>query len=151
MNLFFEFAKIVEKLNEKEIPYVVIGGVALAFYTTPRFTKDIDILILEKELKEVNNILQELDFFPSASSWTFQNTQLSLHRYLKIDANDEVMLDILVGNNQQYQEIINNAETFDTSQIPIKVINKQDLIKMKKLRKSSQDLVDIESLKNEKN
>jgi len=37
--------KVVKKLEELEIPYMISGSVALINYTTPRMTRDIDFVI----------------------------------------------------------------------------------------------------------
>ena len=38
-------AKIVRCLDEKKIPYMIIGGQAVLLYGTPRLTRDIDITL----------------------------------------------------------------------------------------------------------
>ena len=40
---------ITRRLNEAEIPYMISGSIAANYYTVPRMTRDIDIVI---ELKE---------------------------------------------------------------------------------------------------
>ena len=51
MNIFLEFDKILKVFQEKNIDYALVGGLAVAFYSVPRFTKDIDFLIKKKELQ----------------------------------------------------------------------------------------------------
>jgi hypothetical protein len=45
MNIFDEFKGIVLNLEKQEVRYAPVGRVAMAFYSEPRFTKNIDILI----------------------------------------------------------------------------------------------------------
>jgi len=47
MNLFEDFSSIIKQFNKNGISYALIGGIALAFHDEPRFTKDIDFLIIE--------------------------------------------------------------------------------------------------------
>ncbi|MDP2895440.1 MAG: nucleotidyl transferase AbiEii/AbiGii toxin family protein [bacterium] len=61
MNVFYEFQKIVRHLQAEKIEYALIGGVALAFYAEPRFTKDIDLLVREGELGACPNNRISLD------------------------------------------------------------------------------------------
>ena len=42
MNVFDEFSAVVARLEEQNIRYALVGGVAVAFYAEPRFTQDID-------------------------------------------------------------------------------------------------------------
>ena len=56
MSIFFEFHKLVKRLQEKKVAYAVVGGVAMAFHAYARFTRDIDILTKESELEVVTDI-----------------------------------------------------------------------------------------------
>jgi hypothetical protein len=38
MNVFYEFHKIVQHLQAERVEYALIGGVAVAVHTTPRFS-----------------------------------------------------------------------------------------------------------------
>lgn len=40
-----DFEEFLECLNQKKVRYLIVGAYAVAFYTRPRFTKDIDILV----------------------------------------------------------------------------------------------------------
>ena len=59
MNVFEEFNRLVKELETRKVKYALVGGVAAAFYTEPRFTKDIDLLIdfedYEKLVKELTD------------------------------------------------------------------------------------------------
>jgi hypothetical protein len=37
---------VSERLDAAQIPYMLTGSYALAFYTTPRMTRDLDLVIL---------------------------------------------------------------------------------------------------------
>lgn len=41
----FVIKDVTERLDLAEIPYMITGSIALSYYTTPRFTRDIDIVI----------------------------------------------------------------------------------------------------------
>ena len=106
MNVFFEFHKIVLHLQSEGIAYALIGGVAIAFHAEPRFTKDIDILIRESDLDRVSTILKNEGYFPSADPWMFKDCKLTLHRFLKIADQDEMMVDIMVSGDERYDKIM---------------------------------------------
>ena len=40
-----DFKEIFRLLNAEEVEYVIVGAHAVMFYTEPRYTKDIDILV----------------------------------------------------------------------------------------------------------
>jgi hypothetical protein len=45
MNVFEEFKRLVLEFEYQKVRYALVGGVAMAFYTEPRFTRDIDLLV----------------------------------------------------------------------------------------------------------
>ena len=78
-----DFVEILQFLNVRKVKYLVIGGYAVTYYSEPRYTKDLDILVedskansikLFKVLKEfgapVDN-LNELDFAEKGTIYVF--------------------------------------------------------------------------------
>ena len=82
MNVFFEFHKVVKGLQERKVKYAVIGGVAMAFHSYARFTKDIDLLAKESDLDVISEILKKEGYRRSGEPWAFKS-RLTLHRLLK--------------------------------------------------------------------
>ena len=56
--------KIVRKLDELEIPYCLVGGMALFQHGYRRFTEDIDILVSAESLKKIHAALSGLGYRP---------------------------------------------------------------------------------------
>lgn len=52
MNVFEEFKHLALELEKQGVRYALTGGVAMAFYAEPRFTRDIDLLVDEAESEE---------------------------------------------------------------------------------------------------
>lgn len=151
MNVFYEFHKIVRHLQAEKIEYALIGGVALAFYTEPRFTKDIDLLVREGELEQVTNILRTEGYFKSASPWTFKDSALTLHRFMKVEGPDEMIVDVLVAGDDRHEQVIANAIEAESEKTgTVRVASRTDLIWLRQNRNSKQDQADIERLQNEK-
>ena len=151
MNIYDEFFTIIKKLNEAKIQYAVVGGIALSFHTQPRYTKDIDLLLLSEDINELKSILKSLGYTFEADPWTFQNTNITLHRLTKIEAEDLLSIDLLVGHEERHKEIIKNAVTEETEYGLTCIASREDLIWMKRLRNSKQDIADIEALENDQN
>jgi predicted nucleotidyltransferase len=150
MNIFFEFYKILEKLQKDNVEYALVGGLAVAFYSIPRFTKDIDFLIKKRQLVSVDKILKSEGYFASSKPWKFKNTDLILQRYMKILNKEEMLIDVLISESDLYNKIIDNAEVYKSEKIgDVKLAQKKDLIAMKRIRNSAQDKADIERLENE--
>lgn len=60
-------AKIARKLDELNIPYAIVGGMALFFHGYRRFTEDVDILVTPDGLKIIHQQLEGLGYLPPFS------------------------------------------------------------------------------------
>ena len=131
--------------------YALVGGVAMAFYTEPRFTRDIDLLVDSEDFEKAKGILEKEGYFESASPGTFPNVAVELHRYLKIaDEEDEMLIDVLVAKNEEVRMIIRNAVEAESEDGSVMLANRRDLIWLKRMRDSKQDQADIEKLEDDK-
>lgn len=153
MQLFDEFFMIMQVFEKSHIAYTVIGGIALAFYDQPRFTRDIDILIDPDDLEKVSVCLEKLEYHPSVKPFTFNKVALRLHRFTKIVGPDHMTVDILVStdNDARFRHIIENSNDEASQYGTVKIAGKNDLIWLKQIRNSEQDQVDIGKLQNDAN
>lgn len=151
MNVFYEFYKVARQLELRDVKYALIGGVAMAFYNRPRFTRDIDVLINMNDLDTVSEALMKEGFKETAHPWTFKNTALTLHRFFKTEEDDEMIIDVLIAGSKEHQAIISRARVAESDTLgKIYVAQREDLVALKQLRNSKLDQVDIDELKNEK-
>lgn len=151
MNVFEEFKRIVLELEKQKVRYALVGGVAMAFYSEPRFTRDIDILVDIDDFDKAKSLLEKDGYFESASPWTFRNVAIELHRFLKIVApEDEMMIDILIAKDEEVRRIIQNAVEAESEEGKVMLADKKDLILLKRSRDSKQDQADIERLEDDK-
>jgi len=121
----------------------------MAFHDEPRFTRDIDILIRPEDSVKVGAILESLGYSASAAPWKFKQTKLTLHRFLKIENEDHLVVDVLAGSDNRHREIIKNSLREKAGAGIVRIARKEDIIWMKQLRDSDQDRTDIRKLQNE--
>jgi hypothetical protein len=151
MNVFEGFKRLVIELEKHKVRYALVGGVAMAFYTEPRFTRDIDLLVDSEDYEETKGILEKDGYFESVSPWAFRNVAIELHRFLKVTPEDEMMIDILIAKDEEVRRIILDAVEAESEEGRVVVANKKDLIWLKRTRDSKQDQADIEKLEDDKN
>jgi hypothetical protein len=149
MNVFEEFNHLVKVLETRKVRYALIGGVAMAFYTKPRFTRDIDLLIGSEDYDKTKGILEKEGYFESASPWTFRRVPIELHRFLKVTDEDEMIIDILVAETEEVRRIIRDAVEAESEEGRVMIASRKDLIWLKRMRDSKQDQADIEKLEDE--
>ena len=150
MNVFEEFNRLVKELETHKVKYALVGGVAMAFYTEPRFTRDIDLLIDSEDYEKAKGILEKEGYFESASPWTFKRVPIELHRFLKVIDEDEMIIDILIAEIEEVRRIIRDSVEAESEEGRIKIASRKDLIWLKRMRDSKQDQADIEKLEDEK-
>jgi hypothetical protein len=150
MNVFEEFNSLVKELETRKVRYALVGGVAMAFYTEPRFTRDIDLLIDSEDYEKAKGILEKEGYFESASPWTFKKVPIELHRFLKVIDEDEMIIDILIAEIEEVRRIIRDSVEAESEEGRIKIASRKDLIWLKRMRASKQDQADIEKLEDEK-
>jgi len=122
----------------------------MAFYTEPRFTRDIDLLIDSEDYEKAKGILEKKGYFESASPWTFKTVPIELHRFLKVIDEDEMIIDILIAEIEEVRRIIRDSVEAESEEGRIKIASRKDLIWLKRMRDSKQDQADIEKLEDEK-
>ncbi len=151
MNVFEEFKRFVSEFEKQQVKYALVGGVAVAFYADPRFTRDIDILVDSDDFEKVKDILEKDGYFESASPWTFQSLAIELRRFLKVvHPEDEMLVDILIAKDEEVRRIVQNAVEAESEEGRVMLADKEDLIWLKRLRDSKQDQADIERLEGDK-
>ena len=150
MDVFAEFEQLAQIFAEKQVPYALIGGIAMAFHVQPRFTKDIDFLITPDQLPVVSSTLKSLGYLASAEPWKFRNAELVLHRFLKPALDDEFVVDVLIAGSPETALMVNRAQVIESPDHPrIRIARREDMIQLKKLRYSPLDQADIALLQNE--
>jgi hypothetical protein len=147
MNLFDEFSAIVKAFQKKKMRFAVVGGLAMAFYDEPRFTRDIDLLLHSEDEAKLIDVMATLGYFESAKPWRFSNAPIVLRRFVKTQGEEFLPVDFLVGQTKRIDAIVDNAVNQLWSRGTVRVAKKDDIIKLKKGRGSDQDKVDIRKLK----
>jgi hypothetical protein len=136
-----EMAAALAQFNAK---YAVIGGMAAAYRSQPRFTKDLDILLAIPQLV-LPGLLHELqrrgfdfDVTTVIREWTQEHMTTLSFRGIRIDWLKPVI--------PAYLHILDRATEESWFQQPIRVASAEGLILLKLLAFRTQDLLDIENL-----
>ncbi len=99
-----EVLKIVtRRLNEAEIPYMISGSIAANYYTVPRMTRDIDVVI-ELEQGGIDKFvgLFEKDFYLNRETVT---NEVSRQGMFNLIHNQYVIkIDFIINKSSAYQQ-----------------------------------------------
>ncbi|MFQ6056775.1 MAG: DUF6036 family nucleotidyltransferase [Methanosarcinales archaeon] len=144
-----KIAKLFKSLNDAEVKYLLIGGLAAIAYGVPRTTQDFDIAI-EPTLENVEKLLKALKKIGLESvEWTYPKEILE-YSYTTF-AND-LVLDVWVKPKCfEFKSSWNNRNIIIFEGVKVYVVSLDDLIKMKKCLDRKTDLFDITLLEKAKN
>jgi len=148
IDLYTEFYGLTDALTAAQVPYAVCGGVAVAIHGYPRFTRDIDLLILAEDEQRVRAVAASLQFvfeggrMPVGSGGV---THWEIARVSKVTGNDLLMLDLLVVG-PQIQSVWDSRGVAEFNGRKIPVVSREGLRTLKLIAGRKQDLLDLELL-----
>jgi len=145
MRLEKDFKEFIESLNKNSVRYLIVGSFALSYYSEPRYTKDIDILV-DSTASNADRLMTAIREFG------FSDIELCNRDFLEPDQVIQLgiaplRIDLLTSlKGIPFADGWDRRTTGQYGDIPAFYISKQDLIDHKKLVGRKQDLADIEKL-----
>jgi hypothetical protein len=145
MKIEKDYEEFLRLLNKNSVKYIVVGAFALALYSKPRYTQDLDILIEteEENIKKLINVLHEFGF---------KKINIKIEDLTKKDqilqlGYEPVRIDILTSiTGCSFKEVWNNKLKEQYGKTLVNFIGKKELIKNKKAISRKQDIADLELL-----
>jgi hypothetical protein len=131
---------ILRALNEAQIHYAIIGGVAMGYHTIPRATQAIDVLVSCEDIPRLQRLLQPIYRRGTAVVMVFDV--------------EGTHLDVLPATLRYGRTAIENAIDVLVHDIPAKVVSVRDLLLLKLFAipdrpdpvKAMQDRTDVAAL-----
>jgi predicted nucleotidyltransferase len=149
MERFRNFLKIFEALDDNNVEYVLVGGVAIIFQGLPRSTEDVDIFIrmdhanVEKLRKAFMSIYDD----PCINEITFD--ELARYPVIRYGTPEGFYIDILAGLGEAFSFDDLEVETVEVQGVKVRVATPETLYRLKRhtLRpKDQQDALFLEKL-----
>lgn len=133
-------------LNDLGIEAVVIGGVAVSLMAQPRYTEDVDAIILF-DVEAVNDLLASLDahsFHPRFAGMAEFATQARL--VTVVHEPTRTVVDIMLGCMPFEEELSRRARTYHAADLAIRLPSPEDLIVLKAIANRPKDQEDIRNI-----
>jgi predicted nucleotidyltransferase len=155
--MFFEL--LFRKLQEKQVDYMVVGGVALVLQGAIRMTADLDLMVAldEHNLTVFVDVMNEMGFKPKApvpseafisavnrESWIQDEGMMVFSFYHPGEMVS--LVDVFVSEPIPYSEMSKRRDIKLIDDFSIPVASIQDLIKLKQIAGRPQDIEDIKAL-----
>lgn len=135
-------------LQEDDIQGVVIGGIAASILGKPRYTNDVDLVVLDvdKRIAGIIAKLKKYDIEPRISDVEefAQKSRMLLMRHLPSKIN----IDISMGLLPFEREAVLRRRTVEFQGVDIPLPTPEDLIIFKSISQRSQDQEDIKDILN---
>jgi hypothetical protein len=146
-DLYDELKALIRSLNENRVPYALCGGLALAVHGLTRATVDIDLLVPKESLAAARSVARELGYTIDAAPMSFAGGAVEIRRVSKVDSDsgEILMLDFLLVT-EALAKVWETHEKVEWEQGSLWVVSRSGLVALKNLRRSGQDLDDIERL-----
>ena len=145
--------KICQALNQNKVGYVIVGGYAVALHGAVRGTLDVDIALrwTLRDLKKAEQVLNDLglvsrlpisadDIFQFRDEYIKNRNLVAWNFYNPLNLAEQ--LDIIIT----YDAKGRRRESKKLASATVPVLNKQDLIEMKRRSGRPQDNADIDAL-----
>jgi hypothetical protein len=120
--------KVTKQLEESKIPYMVSGSLAMITYTTPRMTRDIDIIIniQSSDLSVFLEIFKE-GYYINANTVEFEIKTRGMFNV--IDFESGFKIDFIVRKNTAFHiNEFNRKILSDAYGFPVWIVSKEDLV-----------------------
>ncbi|MBU1356713.1 MAG: hypothetical protein KJ620_09115 [Candidatus Edwardsbacteria bacterium] len=153
------YQKIIEKLNDEQVEYLVAGGIAVNLHGYIRATMDLDVLMM---LDDVNTskfikIVKELGYKPKVpvtiddfsdpakrKEWISKKNMVVFSVYNP--DNDMEHVDILLEDKIDFHKAYKRREIIKSGGLMINLISLDDLIRLKEIAGRERDKIDIKAL-----
>lgn len=150
MNILYEeHQRVLTKLIEHQVQFILIGGYAINYYGYHRTTGDMDIWLMPDNNNKLLLIaaLKQLDFddegLAIVASWDFTQAQ----KFYVGDKSQPDRTDFMTHiSGVDYEEARREAILFETGGLKLSIIHIQQLLKNKKATGRLKDLADAEYL-----
>ena len=153
-----EIKRVAQALNRHEVEYMIVGGVAISFYGTPRpsvnlpknVEYDIDVWYqatndnfiklvggISEISPELKNELDKIVFDPKKTFIKFQQGEFHF----------DFLTELVAFYHKDFKRCYANKEVGEIDGVQINIISKEDLLLDKEKLGRDKDLADIENLK----
>lgn len=145
MQIEKDFKELLELLNKHNVEYCIVGAYAVAFHGTPRFTKDMDILV-KPDAANARKIIRALHDF-GFESLKLKEEDFSQYGKIIQLGYAPVRVDIITSiDGCTFDEVWKTKKSGKYGDQKVLFIGLDALIKNKKASNRPQDKIDVKNL-----
>lgn len=154
-----QFAQLLEKIQQSNIRYIIVGGIAVNLHGIIRPTKDLDLVVYleQKNLERFIQLMTKLGFVPKVpvkpsdfadpkkrQSWIKEKNMIVFSFYHQDDLFK--VIDVFVRHPLPFEGMYKRIKWVNLGDIKLPVAGIDDLIRLKLVAGRQQDRSDIIAL-----
>jgi hypothetical protein len=138
----------VAVLEELELPYAVMGGLAVRTWSIPRATWDVDVTVAleEGKLSDLSEAFESRGYvMPEvyAGGWTDSVGGLSVIKFCWYVPGGDVDIELFLCQSAFQQSLLSRRSKVNADGIEMWVASHEDLILLKLVASRTRDLIDV--------
>ncbi|QTN34340.1 nucleotidyl transferase AbiEii/AbiGii toxin family protein [Akkermansiaceae bacterium] len=146
MTLHKDIREFIELCLSRRVDFLLVGGYALAFHGAPRFTEDIDLMVLVSP-ENADKLFGVLETFGFGSAGITREDFLDAGQVIQLGRAPN-RIDLLTGiSGVTWDEAWSSRVPISLDGFPIHAIGKEQLIRNKQATGRPQDLADLARLR----
>ncbi|TYT74385.1 nucleotidyl transferase AbiEii/AbiGii toxin family protein [Desulfobotulus mexicanus] len=140
-----DFKELLELFNAHNVQYLIVGGYALAYHGTPRYTGDIDLFV-KSDSENASLILKALNDFGFGSAGLKTEDFTNKDNIVQL-GYPPVRIDIITSiSGVAWEDAYKSREKGKYGDVPVYYIGRDQYIINKRASGRKKDLADIEAL-----
>ncbi|MBU0572876.1 MAG: nucleotidyl transferase AbiEii/AbiGii toxin family protein [Candidatus Margulisbacteria bacterium] len=141
-----DYEELLKLFNKNKVKYCIVGAFALAFYSIPRYTKDIDLLV-EPSPANAKKILKALNEF-GFGSLKLKVEDFSLTGKVIQLGYEPLRIDLLTSiDGCSFDKVWKHRKKGTYGKVRVNFIGISELKKNKKATGRPQDIIDLKKIK----
>jgi len=124
---------VSQRLDAAGIEYMLTGSYALAYYTTPRMTRDLDLVValVANDVGSINSIFAA-DFYIDEDDVRVAVRDRRMFNLMHLESG--IKLDFIVRKTSEYRQVeFARRQRVDLAGVPLYIASREDLILSKLL------------------
>jgi len=147
INEFKVLKDVVTRLNKNKIPYMLSGSIAMNYYSEPRMTRDIDIVIEIESAKKFYNLFKK-NFYVDLEM--IKNSILNKKMFNIIHLGEIIKIDFMVRKDSEFRKTeFSRRRKVKIGNLEIFIVSIEDLVLSKLIwAKDSHSEIQLKDVKN---
>jgi hypothetical protein len=145
MDVYPDFAELCSLLNESNVEYLIVGGYAVGFHGSPRFTGDLDLLV-RPDVEHVARMLTGLSKFGFPIGGVTSEYLLAHQKILQLGRIPVQVHLMTAVSGLTWEEAWSSRQAGSYGETPVFFIGRDALLTNKRASGRLKDLADVEAL-----